>query len=55
MHYFYEPHTNPAIHRNSVYHRNSDIYEDGVGEDMDGYMNYLSLEYDSVWDTKPSR
>ncbi|CAN1176845.1 hypothetical protein LINPERPRIM_LOCUS3825 [Linum perenne] len=28
--------------------------EDGVVEDMDGYMNYLSLEYDSVWDTKPS-
>ncbi|KAF5767205.1 hypothetical protein HanRHA438_Chr14g0631621 [Helianthus annuus] len=21
---------------------------------MDGYLNYLSLEYDSVWDTKPS-
>ncbi|RWW61750.1 hypothetical protein BHE74_00031173 [Ensete ventricosum] len=28
--------------------------EDGVVEDMDGYLNYLSLEYDSVWDTKPS-
>ncbi|KAI3819344.1 hypothetical protein L1987_13172 [Smallanthus sonchifolius] len=27
---------------------------DGVVEDMDGYLNYLSLEYDSVWDTKPS-
>ncbi|KAK3149626.1 hypothetical protein QOZ80_3AG0220040 [Eleusine coracana subsp. coracana] len=27
--------------------------EDGVVEDMDGYMDYLSLEYDSVWDTKP--
>ncbi|CAA6667301.1 unnamed protein product [Spirodela intermedia] len=21
---------------------------------MDGYLNYLSLEYDSIWDTKPS-
>lgn len=28
--------------------------EDGAVEDMDGYLNYLSLEYDSVWDTKPS-
>lgn len=28
--------------------------EEGVVEDMDGYLNYLSLEYDSVWDTKPS-
>ncbi|XP_062020496.1 uncharacterized protein LOC133736904 [Rosa rugosa] len=28
--------------------------EDGAVDDMDGYMNYLSLEYDSVWDTKPS-
>ncbi|XP_042517835.1 uncharacterized protein LOC122091770 [Macadamia integrifolia] len=28
--------------------------EDGVVDDMDGYLNYLSLEYDSVWDTKPS-
>jgi hypothetical protein len=28
--------------------------EMGVADDMDGYMNYLSLEYDSVWDTKPS-
>ncbi|XP_076902099.1 uncharacterized protein LOC143556728 [Bidens hawaiensis] len=28
--------------------------EDGVVEDMDGYLNYLSLEYDSVWNTKPS-
>ncbi|KAK7243000.1 hypothetical protein RIF29_37782 [Crotalaria pallida] len=25
--------------------------EDG---DMEGYLNHLSLEYDSVWDTKPS-
>ncbi|KAL5701884.1 hypothetical protein ACHQM5_027169 [Ranunculus cassubicifolius] len=30
------------------------IDEDGIIEDMDGYMNHLSLEYDSVWDTKPS-
>ncbi|XP_073290721.1 uncharacterized protein [Primulina huaijiensis] len=28
--------------------------ENGVVQDMDGYLNYLSLEYDSVWDTKPS-
>ncbi|XP_073105464.1 uncharacterized protein [Elaeis guineensis] len=28
--------------------------EDGVVDDIDGYLNYLSLEYDSVWDTKPS-
>ncbi|XP_058073737.1 uncharacterized protein LOC131222613 [Magnolia sinica] len=28
--------------------------EDGIVDDMDGYLNYLSLEYDSVWDTKPS-
>ncbi|KAI3749390.1 hypothetical protein L2E82_20001 [Cichorium intybus] len=28
--------------------------EEGVVKDMDGYLNYLSLEYDSVWDTKPS-
>ncbi|PIN14568.1 hypothetical protein CDL12_12802 [Handroanthus impetiginosus] len=27
--------------------------ENGAVEDMDGYLNYLSLEYDSVWDTKP--
>lgn len=28
--------------------------EDGALQNMDGYLNYLSLEYDSVWDTKPS-
>ncbi|KAG9136328.1 hypothetical protein Leryth_003912 [Lithospermum erythrorhizon] len=28
--------------------------ENGFVEDMDGYLNYLALEYDSVWDTKPS-
>ncbi|GMJ09112.1 hypothetical protein HRI_004580400 [Hibiscus trionum] len=28
--------------------------ENGVVEDMDGYLNNLSLEYESVWDTKPS-
>ncbi|XP_057963925.1 uncharacterized protein LOC131155045 [Malania oleifera] len=27
--------------------------ENGRVDDMDGYLNYLSLEYDSVWDTKP--
>ncbi|KAL9243074.1 hypothetical protein vseg_017005 [Gypsophila vaccaria] len=26
----------------------------GVVDDMEGYLNSLSLEYDSVWDTKPS-
>uniref|UniRef100_A0ACD5XAV0 Uncharacterized protein n=1 Tax=Avena sativa TaxID=4498 RepID=A0ACD5XAV0_AVESA len=30
------------------------LREDGVVDDMDGYLNYLSLEYDSVWDTKPA-
>lgn len=33
---------------------NSFFDEDGVVKDMDGYLNYLSLEYESVWDTKPS-
>lgn len=28
--------------------------ENGVVNDMEGYLNHLSLEYDSVWDTKPS-
>lgn len=28
--------------------------ENGVVNDMERYMNYLSLEYESVWDTKPS-
>ncbi|KAF8392469.1 hypothetical protein HHK36_022811 [Tetracentron sinense] len=28
--------------------------ENGAVDDMDGYLNHLSLEYDSVWDTKPS-
>ncbi|KAH9325333.1 hypothetical protein KI387_005511, partial [Taxus chinensis] len=28
--------------------------EDGSIKDMDGYLNALSLEYDSVWDTKPA-
>ncbi|XP_061367002.1 uncharacterized protein LOC133310125 [Gastrolobium bilobum] len=28
--------------------------ENGVVDDMEGYLNHLSLEYDSVWDTKPS-
>ncbi|KAJ7977378.1 Spindle pole body-associated protein [Quillaja saponaria] len=28
--------------------------ENGAIDDMDGYLNQLSLEYDSVWDTKPS-
>lgn len=33
---------------------NSFFDEDGVVQDMDGYLNHLSLEYDSIWDTKPS-
>ncbi|CAK9323469.1 unnamed protein product [Citrullus colocynthis] len=28
--------------------------ENGVVDDVDGYLNYHSFEYDSVWDTKPS-
>ncbi|KAL2320962.1 hypothetical protein Fmac_029931 [Flemingia macrophylla] len=28
--------------------------ENGVVNDMEDYLNHLSLEYDSVWDTKPS-
>ncbi|XP_054803009.1 uncharacterized protein LOC129306423 [Prosopis cineraria] len=28
--------------------------ENGAVEDMEGYLDQLSLEYDSVWDTKPS-
>ncbi|KAF6144866.1 hypothetical protein GIB67_001877 [Kingdonia uniflora] len=28
--------------------------EEGVVDSMDGYFNQLSLEYDSIWDTKPS-
>ncbi|KAL4198446.1 hypothetical protein AMTRI_Chr03g140250 [Amborella trichopoda] len=28
--------------------------EDGAVKDMDAYLNYLSLEYESVWDTKPA-
>ncbi|KAJ1433088.1 hypothetical protein SESBI_06307 [Sesbania bispinosa] len=28
--------------------------DNGVVDDMEGYLNQLSLEYDSVWDTKPS-
>ncbi|KAL6978533.1 hypothetical protein U1Q18_020201 [Sarracenia purpurea var. burkii] len=27
--------------------------ENGAVDDMEGYLNSLSLEYDSVWDTKP--
>ncbi|CAL0310348.1 unnamed protein product [Lupinus luteus] len=27
---------------------------DGFVDDMEGYLHNLSLEYDSVWDTKPS-
>ncbi|KAL0418731.1 UNVERIFIED_CONTAM: hypothetical protein Sradi_1286600 [Sesamum radiatum] len=28
--------------------------KNGAVEDMDGYLNHLSLEYDSVWDIKPA-
>ncbi|CAE6139746.1 unnamed protein product [Arabidopsis arenosa] len=28
--------------------------ENGVVDDMEGFLDNLSLEYDSVWDTKPS-
>ncbi|CAG7859733.1 unnamed protein product [Brassica rapa] len=30
------------------------VDEDGAVDDMEGYLDNLSLEYDSVWDTKPS-
>ncbi|XP_006288757.2 uncharacterized protein LOC17883883 [Capsella rubella] len=30
------------------------VDENGVVDDMEGFLDNLSLEYDSVWDTKPS-
>ncbi|KAL1225112.1 hypothetical protein V5N11_033526 [Cardamine amara subsp. amara] len=30
------------------------VDENGLADDMEGYLDDLSLEYDSVWDTKPS-
>ncbi|XP_010455987.1 PREDICTED: uncharacterized protein LOC104737486 [Camelina sativa] len=30
------------------------VNESGVVDDMEGLLDNLSLEYDSVWDTKPS-
>lgn len=30
------------------------VDEKGVVDDMEGFLDNLSLEYDSVWDTKPS-
>ncbi|CAN7023246.1 unnamed protein product [Brassica oleracea var. botrytis] len=30
------------------------VDENGAVDDMEGYLDNLSLEYDSVWDTKPS-
>uniref|UniRef100_A0A1J3FXK0 DUF6737 domain-containing protein n=1 Tax=Noccaea caerulescens TaxID=107243 RepID=A0A1J3FXK0_NOCCA len=30
------------------------VDENGTIDDMEGYLDNLSLEYDSVWDTKPS-
>ncbi|KAL0746336.1 hypothetical protein Bca101_028338 [Brassica carinata] len=30
------------------------VDENGAVDDMEGYLDILSLEYDSVWDTKPS-
>ncbi|KAL6527653.1 hypothetical protein OROMI_029464 [Orobanche minor] len=35
-------------------HESTHIDENGAVQDMNGYLDYLSLEYDSVWDTKPS-
>ncbi|KFK30877.1 hypothetical protein AALP_AA6G037500 [Arabis alpina] len=29
------------------------VDENGVVDDMEGFLDNLSLEYDSVWDTKP--
>ncbi|RZC48875.1 hypothetical protein C5167_017303 [Papaver somniferum] len=47
-----------SCNRSVVVHSNQNdsqfVDENGVIEDMDGYMNHLSLEYDSVWDTKPA-
>ncbi|XP_052187631.1 uncharacterized protein LOC127798235 [Diospyros lotus] len=51
-----------STHRRTAIRSHSDgpenesrfLDEEGVVDDMDGYLNYLSLEYDSVWDTKPS-
>ncbi|KAF3436287.1 hypothetical protein FNV43_RR23379 [Rhamnella rubrinervis] len=44
-----------VVRRNSSDSKESQFLdENGVVDDMDGYLNYLSLEYDSVWDTKPS-
>ncbi|RVW54864.1 hypothetical protein CK203_071528 [Vitis vinifera] len=40
---------NPNDPKESVF-----MDENGAVDDMDGYLNHLSLEYDSVWDTKPS-
>lgn len=40
---------NPTDSSESVFYD-----EDGVVDDMEGYLNHLSLEYDSVWDTKPA-
>lgn len=46
---------NVVFGSNSIDPKESEFLdENGVVDDMDGYMNYLSLEYDSVWDTKPS-
>ncbi|KAK2973745.1 hypothetical protein RJ640_019745 [Escallonia rubra] len=50
----------PSFGHRSVVARGSNsidpkfLDEEGVVDDMDGYLNQLSLEYDSVWDTKPS-
>ncbi|XP_030545963.2 uncharacterized protein LOC115752058 [Rhodamnia argentea] len=53
--------TGNCRHRATVFasgpnERNESMFidENGVVDDMDGYLNYLSPEYESVWDTKPS-
>lgn len=33
---------------------NSSKDDNGTVDDMESYLNNLSLEYDSVWDTKPA-
>lgn len=39
---------------NDISNESRFLDENGVVDDMDGYLNYLSLEYDSVWDTRTS-
>ncbi|XP_038887717.1 uncharacterized protein LOC120077773 [Benincasa hispida] len=48
--------TKTVVFRNQSGKENDSQFldENGVVNDMDGYLNYHSFEYDSVWDTKPS-